>query len=68
MGHTLQMDSIALSSLGDWQERSKQDKDATMALHYSSAKYGASLRSKATALGAMSVLQAFEADHAISCE
>lgn len=60
MGHTLQMDSIALSSLGDWQERSKQDKDATMALHYSSAKYGASLRSKATALGAMSVLQAFD--------
>lgn len=60
VGHTLQMDSIALSSLGDWQERSKQDKDATMALHYSSAKYGASLRSKATALGAMSVLQAFD--------
>ena len=60
VGHTLQMDSIALSSLGDWQERSKQDKDATMALHYSSAKYGASLQSKATALGAMAVLQAFD--------
>eukprot|EP00435_Cladocopium_sp_Y103_P038949 s935_g10.t1 len=41
-----------LSALGDWQEKSQMPETGRMALHYSSAKYAASLRVKALVWGA----------------
>lgn len=60
VGHMLGLDPQGLSALGDWQDSTAPDADAKMALHYSSAKYGESLRVKASVLGAVASLQHFD--------
>ena len=65
VGHLVHLDPKHLSALGDWQDRSEQGHDNKMALHYSSAKYGESLRAKAMVLGAMSQLQTYDVWEAI---
>lgn len=60
VGHILKFTDASMAALGDWQDKSKQPVVSGMALHYSSAKYIASLKSKAAALGAIPALQAYE--------
>lgn len=66
VGHILGFGTQGLSALGDWQETTATEADAKMALHYSSAKYGESLRSKARVLGAVASLQHFDSWEAVT--
>ena len=59
VGQTIKLGDNALAALGDWQGKTAIADNAKMALHDSSAKYAESLKSKATVLGALSVLQPF---------
>ena len=61
VGHILHMSPDELSSLGDWQDRSQQNAQSAMAIHYSDAKYSESLKTKAAVWGAMTVFKDCEA-------
>eukprot|EP00438_Fugacium_kawagutii_P021873 Skav233042 [mRNA] locus=scaffold909:1189508:1199209:- [translate_table: standard] len=55
-GQLLRFSDQELSALGDWQEKKDMPAEGQMALHYSSAKYAASLKVKAMIWGATPVV------------
>eukprot|EP00438_Fugacium_kawagutii_P003624 Skav224194 [mRNA] locus=scaffold939:277414:285540:+ [translate_table: standard] len=55
-GQLLKFSDQELSALGDWQEKKDMPTEGQMALHYSSAKYAASLKVKAMIWGATPVV------------
>eukprot|EP00438_Fugacium_kawagutii_P021829 Skav232620 [mRNA] locus=scaffold1260:106753:110214:+ [translate_table: standard] len=55
-GQLLRFSDQELSALGDWQEKKDMPSEGQMALHYSSAKYVASLKVKAMVWGATPVV------------
>ena len=58
--HVLGMGPLELASLGDWTNKSDVPQGGKMPIHYSGARYGQSMKTKHTILGAMTELSQSE--------
>lgn len=58
--HVLGMGPLELASLGDWTNKSDVPQEGKMPIHYSGARYGQSMKTKHTILGAMTELSQSE--------